>query len=82
MQSKYIFFSPVACCFLYKAKDLLAPPCIHIFSNSLFTDQYIIQWYMVWTIDSGGKGHRSWLRDNATSRKIAGSIPDAIGFFN
>jgi hypothetical protein len=26
MYSIYIFFSPVACCFLYKAKDLSAPP--------------------------------------------------------
>jgi hypothetical protein len=25
MWSKYIFFNPVACCFLYKAKYLLAP---------------------------------------------------------
>jgi hypothetical protein len=25
IQNKYIFFKPVACCFLYKAKDLSAP---------------------------------------------------------
>jgi hypothetical protein len=28
---KYIlFFSPVACCFLYKAEDLSVPPCTHL----------------------------------------------------
>jgi hypothetical protein len=30
MYSKYIFFNPVACCFLYKAKDLSAPPHIPV----------------------------------------------------
>jgi hypothetical protein len=28
------------------------------------------------------KDERSWLRDYVTSRKVAGSIPDVIGFFN
>jgi hypothetical protein len=31
----------------------------------------------------GGMRYRSWLRHYATSRKVAGSIPDeATGFFN
>jgi hypothetical protein len=29
----------------------------------------------------GVTGWRSWLRHYATSRKVAGSIPDVIGFF-
>jgi hypothetical protein len=31
---------------------------------------------------SGGTRWRNWLRHYATSRKVAGSIPDVIGFFN
>jgi hypothetical protein len=31
MYCKYIFFNPIACCCLYKAKDLSAPP--HTFST-------------------------------------------------
>jgi hypothetical protein len=35
MESKYIFFNPVACCFLYKAKELSAP--LYCFVISLRT---------------------------------------------
>jgi len=36
-----------------------------------------------YTVASWGKQWRSWLRHFATSRKVAGSIPDGvIGFFN
>jgi hypothetical protein len=30
----------------------------------------------------GGTRERSWLRHNATSRKVAGSCPDKVDFFN
>jgi hypothetical protein len=34
-------------------------------------------------IQMGGTRYSSWLRNYATSRKVAGSIPDeVIGFFN
>jgi hypothetical protein len=37
----------------------------------------------LWSLLSllGGMWKRSWLRHYATSRKVAGSIPDVIGFF-
>jgi hypothetical protein len=33
-------------------------------------------------IEPGGKRLRSWLRHSATSRKVAGSSPDGVDFFN
>jgi hypothetical protein len=38
------FFNPVACCFLYEAKDLSAPSCIGMFMQSAVRIQSPTLW--------------------------------------
>jgi hypothetical protein len=89
----YIYICMCVCVCVYKAGRIL---CDHILSTRSFSflvrcsinsvicrvwSSVMVLLFLLWP--EGGKRWRSWLRHCATSRNVAGSIPDGvIGIFH